>query len=1191
MADATSTTPASPAPRKRRGWLRILSWIFGILIVLLVLAYFVGTSSAFFKGFILPKVDAALNAKVTVSDAAIHPFSEVVLSNLKVQTTGTEPLVSVAEVRARYSLMDIIKGNIHVDEVTLNQPVVALVQNPDGTSNLDPILKAMQQPAKPKTEAKPSKPAQIDVRKVTVNDATLRQVKLYAGNHRDTTELSHLNLTVTDLKNGQNGKLALTSDIAVDQNPPAPGTNGLLNAKLNGNFTFGLGPDLSPGAVQGNTRLEVVKAAGALAQIAALAANLDCNVTPTEVREVALRFQKGQTPLGLIRVAGPFDLQKTEGKLNIEIAQIDKNLLNLAGAGSGIDFGPTTINSTNQIQLAKAGAAITATGQFNLGQLQVTRADQTTPPLDLKANYDVSLDRAANTTVLRAFTINGTQKGKPVLTCELTSPMTISANGANGGPLTLAVTHLDLADWKPFLGQVAPAGDVNLKLQLLSAQGGNNLTFDFNSEIDNLTAGSGSNQITQATVTLMLRGKAAEMKQFSFPEYKFELARAGQSLLTASGSGNYDKASSSADIQLAAQLLLSKLLQAFPQPNMNLASGTVDLKVHLVQKGQPAAGASAAASTQDVTGSLTLADLTGQVANNKFQSFGTTADLDVGLTPQSMQIRKIAGKITQGSNPGGAFNLSGTYALSSKAAQLTAQLADFNQNGLRPFLEPALGDKKLVSVALNANASVQYDPQAASNVKADLQVTNLVVHDPKGQFPATPLETKMQLDASLNKQIADIRQCQVALTPTARATNQIQLSGRIDMSDTNATQGNLKLTADSLDFTTYYDLFGGQKQAASKPAAPAPAAQPQTAATAPAPEQELPARQLPLRNFVAEASLGRIYLHEVEIRDFQTTTKVDGGHVVVNPFKLTLNGGPVNTTVDLDLGVPGYKYALSFNAASIPLAPLVNSFQPDRAGQIGGTLSAQAQINGLGTTGANLQKNLAGQFDVASTNLNLSVINIRSPLLRTLINVVATIPELARNPESAVGNLLGSLTSGNKSGGLSGELEKSPVQQIAARGNIASGRVELQKAMVQSSAFEADASGTVTLAPVLTNSALQIPVSVLLSRSIADKLNLVPAGSPTNAPYVKLPDFLTMRGTIGQPKSDINKLALAGTVFRGISGVLPNSGKGGNLMQGLGSLLGGGNTSTSQTKPSPNQPATNQPPVNNLLNQLFKPKK
>src|SRR5438445_7810054 len=110
MAD---TSVAPPPPRKRRRWLRALGWIFVIFIVLLVAAYFVGTSSAFFKGFILPRASKSLNATITVSDASISPFKQVVLHNLKVQTTGDEPLVSAPEVRARYSLMDIIGGNIH----------------------------------------------------------------------------------------------------------------------------------------------------------------------------------------------------------------------------------------------------------------------------------------------------------------------------------------------------------------------------------------------------------------------------------------------------------------------------------------------------------------------------------------------------------------------------------------------------------------------------------------------------------------------------------------------------------------------------------------------------------------------------------------------------------------------------------------------------------------------------------------------------------------------------------------------------------------------------------------------------------------------------------------------------------------------------------------------------------------------
>src|SRR5260370_40058349 len=137
MVDTSVTTPAT---RKRRRWLRVLGLIFGVMLVLVIVAYFVGISSAFFKGVILPKASAALNASITVSDASISPFHEVVLKNLKVQTSGSEPLVTAPEVRLRYSLMDIIGGNIHVDEVTLTSPTVTLFENPAKTRNLDPIL-------------------------------------------------------------------------------------------------------------------------------------------------------------------------------------------------------------------------------------------------------------------------------------------------------------------------------------------------------------------------------------------------------------------------------------------------------------------------------------------------------------------------------------------------------------------------------------------------------------------------------------------------------------------------------------------------------------------------------------------------------------------------------------------------------------------------------------------------------------------------------------------------------------------------------------------------------------------------------------------------------------------------------------------------------------------------------------------
>src|SRR6185369_466771 len=115
--------------------------------------------------------------------------------------------------------------------------------------------------------------------------------------------------------------------------------------------------------------------------------------------------------------------------------------------------------------------------------------------------------------------------------------------------------------------------------------------------------------------------------------------------------------------------------------------------------------------------------------------------------------------------------------------------------------------------------------------------------------------------------------------------------------------------------------------------------------------------------------------------------------------------------------------------------------------------------------------------------------------------------------------------------------------------------------------------------------------------------------------------YLTMKGSLGDPKKEINYRAFAGSALQGLSGL---AGKNSGLLQGLGSALSGGSTAapgTNQPGASTNRPAnnpgglvqgllggpqptatnapgvtnaapaTNQSPVDNLLNNLLKPKK
>jgi len=297
----------------------------------------------------------------------------------------------------------------------------------------------------------------------------------------------------------------------------------------------------------------------------------------------------------------------------------------------------------------------------------------------------------------------------------------------------------------------------------------------------------------------------------------------------------------------------------------------------------------------------------------------------------------------------------------------------------------------------------------------------------------------------------------------------------------------------------------------------------------------------------------------------------------------------------MNLGIPGYAYDVSFNATQVPLAPLVNSFVPEKRDQVKGTATLQLQASCTGTTGESLQKTLTGQFDIGTTNLNLAITQLRSKLMKLLVNVIVVVPSLIKNPAGGVGDLVGSLVGSKDAGGgnWANELLQSPIDVIQARGSIGSGKVDLERAFVASPAFQADTHGVIKLESILTNSTLNLPIGVSVRRGLAEKINLVPADAPTNMAFVRLPEYVTVVNTVGDPKPKYNTAALLGTVLKQVGGSITGNKQAGSLIQGLGGLLTGRQPAATNAPPdaNTNQPPANQSPVKSVLDQLFKPKK
>ena len=366
----------------------------------------------------------------------------------------------------------------------------------------------------------------------------------------------------------------------------------------------------------------------------------------------------------------------------------------------------------------------------------------------------------------------------------------------------------------------------------------------------------------------------------------------------------------------------------------------------------------------------------------------------------------------------------------------------------------------------------------------------------------------------------------------------------------------MTVKADTLDLTQLYDAFAGEKSSAATPAGTTT-----SPGSASAGNVEPEPVKLPMQ-LTVEANLGQVYLHEIAITNWQTTAKVDGGRITLDPCRLTLNGARVTASLDLNLGIKGYTYGISLLMDKVPLEPIANTFSPASRGQYQGLILASLQIKGAGVTGASLQKNLGGQASFTFTNANLQVIG---PKTKNLIVPIATLLRV-------------------------NEIAQTPLNWLDAQTELGGGNIKLNKFTVQSAAFEVRNARRYSHGRNAHQFAAQSAGRIRPAPFAGGEVQSAAAERPTNATYATLPQFVTVKGTIGEPKSDLNELALGGLLLKSGEGIAEKLGvkadsTAGNMLQGVGGLL------TGQKPATTNQPGTNAAPKLNPLDLFRTPTK
>ncbi len=1119
----------------------------GVAASLLIVLFLVLTSTAFLKRVVLPGAGDDLNAQISATDLVFKPFSGLVARGVKVVPTGMEPLLELAELRIRYSLASFLLGKPEVHEVTLVGPQVRIVQSPDGRGNWTPLqlaIEKMIRESKPKPPGSDS-PTILSLKKVSLENGSVRFTGT-SGSGAKEIIADKIRLTLDQFQNDQQGTLSLSSALTLTQTATENGRTNLSRAagKFEGSLGIRTDAKLSPSAITASGRGLIESGDGSFAAFRGSRIELDGDLSESNLKGLNLTVLRGEDRLAAVQAKGSVNLTTMESRINVELLPVDKRFLNLIGSVAGLDFMETTLTATVNIESSKGGQALGTKGAFKVDKLEVRRAGRNTPRMNLDCGFDFSVDGATQSMVVRQLDLTGLESGRRFLFAKLARPLSLGWGGASAGfpgaDFEFAMEQFEMAKWKPLIGESLPSGFVSAAIKVAMNQDAKSHTGSASVDWNDLALASDSpRDVGKAALRFRSGFRMIEARQFILESASLDLSQGPNAFAKLSATGVWSGGTGDFKGQGEAAGQLGPLASFLNISNVNFVGGEVKI----------GAQASITKDASTLTAEAALNGLKGVMQSLRFDDYTAVFGIDGTRAGETVSLKRANLRLRKGSQEGGVIDVTGGFGRFPEVGKFDFRVVDLNQDGLAPILSTPDGGSKLASISFASRGSASFDPGAESLAKGELVLTNLMLNG-MGKNAAdgrAPLSASVAFDATGKGRLYDLKQMKITVMPTPRAGNEIVVTGRLDLSATNASASKFSVRSDGLDLTPVLDFLQGPRVSAT----PKPDGKGLQAVRS---VEEPPAVQAPISDLSADVRLGRVFLRETVVSNLVSVLNFQTNVARLNPFQLMCNGASLTASSLLDLSKPGYAYELNLRADKIPVEPLANSFAPAYKGQAKGDLSVFAEVKGSGVTDASLRDNLVAKASASFTNANIQLVGPKVRLLLTPIAVLLRVPELLQ----------------------------SPMNSFDAQIDVAQGNLNIKQVALRTEAFQATATGVIPLQPILTNSPIDVPIVIALRRSIAQKSNLISASAPPDAPFVTLPTFATVRGTLGTPETKTDGLVLAGLGLKAVAGLPQAAGeKVGNIIQGIGNLLTGDKPASASTNQNPalktNAPAKRNP--------------
>jgi len=368
---------------------------------------------------------------------------------------------------------------------------------------------------------------------LSMHDSALRHLKRKGGTRAAISQLEELSMKWLFSSGGTSeGQLtaSLSHSNGKDQFSGHLSTQGLFDINLAGLLV----------KADANATMEIDAAEGIFASARNLSGNARLELVPNSLRELAIDFSKLGEAFGRVTASGFRDVPSGNWALDCNISGVDRRVLNLVAAGHDLDFCGTVFSSTNRVRFTPGGVKFGVTGRTIADQFSLAREGVTTPVLDVTADYSLNLDWPAQRIEVAKLKLTGVQNDQPMLTGRLLQPMQLAWGaqlvGEGASKLELELKSIDLAHWRPLIGNYAESGKVDAQLILTASQAGRDLEYNLKSS----ATGLATPWFKKLEGTLESGGRLMDFSKLTIQECDAQWHWSGESRHSMGGSGTVD---------------------------------------------------------------------------------------------------------------------------------------------------------------------------------------------------------------------------------------------------------------------------------------------------------------------------------------------------------------------------------------------------------------------------------------------------------------------------------------------------------------------------------------------------------------------------------------------------------------------------------------------------------------------------